>query len=260
MGIGRRIKEARLAKNMTQEDLAYKLGITKSAIANYESETSHPKEPILYKLFSVLSVDANYLYQDIDGMTPSDILLTDDEILFLNLFRELDSYQRETIRMIMERESIYSNTLKGKTSNNIPVISEDIAYYADKERVAKTKDSNIIHIYPYMHNIASAGTSLYSDDIPVDTISVPYMKDADFIIGVSGDSMEPEFHNGDLLYIKKTDQLNLDEIGIFSKNNNIYIKKVGRDRLISINRAYPDIYPEDGNINTIGRVLGKVER
>ena len=259
MGIGKRIKEARLAKNMTQEDLAYKLGITKSAVANYESETSHPKELILYKLFSVLSVDANYLYQDIDGMTPSDIILTDEEKFFLKSFRDLDSYQKETIRIIMEREINYSNTIKSKSSNNA-ALSESINYHHIDDRNITLSDTDIIQLYPYMHNIASAGTSLYSDDIPIDTIEVPYMKDADFIIGVSGDSMEPEFHNGDLLYIKKTDQLNLDEIGIFSKNNNIYIKKVGRDRLISINRAYPDIYPEDGNINTIGRVLGKVER
>ena len=46
MGIGKRIKEARNALNMTQEELAKKLGVTKGAIANYENETSHPKEPI----------------------------------------------------------------------------------------------------------------------------------------------------------------------------------------------------------------------
>ena len=65
MGIGKRIKEARNALNMTQEELAKKLGVTKGAIANYENETSHPKEPIMYKLFEALNVDANYLFQDV---------------------------------------------------------------------------------------------------------------------------------------------------------------------------------------------------
>ncbi|HEY5586378.1 MAG TPA: XRE family transcriptional regulator [Ruminiclostridium sp.] len=63
MGIGSKIKEARLSLGMTQEQLANKLGITKSAIANYENGVSHPKEDILYKLFSALNVDANYLFE-----------------------------------------------------------------------------------------------------------------------------------------------------------------------------------------------------
>lgn len=256
MGIGRRIKEARLANNMTQEELAYKLGITKSAIANYENETSHPKEPILYKLFSVLSVDANYLYQDIEGMNPSKIVLTNDERFILDTFRNLDDYQKSTILMIIEREAEYADHIKNTLSSKISSLSENIK--DSSYNAICDNNTDIIHIYPFMHNIASAGTSLYSDDIPIDTISVPYLKGADFIIGVNGDSMEPEFHNGDLLYVKKTNQLDLDEIGIFSKNNNIYVKKVGKDRLISLNKSYPDIYPEEDNINTIGKVLGKV--
>ena len=65
MGIGKRIKEARLALDMTQEELANILGVTKGAVANYENETSHPKEPIMYKMFTALNVDANYLFQDV---------------------------------------------------------------------------------------------------------------------------------------------------------------------------------------------------
>lgn len=44
MGIGKRIKELRNESNLTQEELAKKIGVTKGAIANYENETSHPKE------------------------------------------------------------------------------------------------------------------------------------------------------------------------------------------------------------------------
>lgn len=65
MGIGKRIKEARENKNLTQKDLGELVGVTASAITNYENETSHPKEPILYKLIKVLQVDANFLFQDV---------------------------------------------------------------------------------------------------------------------------------------------------------------------------------------------------
>lgn len=64
MGIGRRIKEAREKLGLTQKELGDILGVTGSAVTNYENEVSHPKEPVLYKMFEALHVDANYLFQD----------------------------------------------------------------------------------------------------------------------------------------------------------------------------------------------------
>ena len=69
MGIGKRIKEARERLGFTQNELAELVGVTASAITNYEKETSHPKESIMYKLFEVLDVDANYLFQDVVNTT-----------------------------------------------------------------------------------------------------------------------------------------------------------------------------------------------
>ena len=64
MGIGYRIKEARERLKLTQTELGDIVGVTGSAITNYEKETSHPKEQIIYKLIEALKVDANYLFQD----------------------------------------------------------------------------------------------------------------------------------------------------------------------------------------------------
>ena len=64
MSIGKRLKEARILRKMTQEDLAAAVGVTKGAIGNYETEVSSPKESILIKLMEVLQIDANFLYQD----------------------------------------------------------------------------------------------------------------------------------------------------------------------------------------------------
>ena len=63
MGIGKRIKEARKLKGLTQTELANMIGVTPSAITNYENETSHPKEPVLYKLFEALGCDANFFFK-----------------------------------------------------------------------------------------------------------------------------------------------------------------------------------------------------
>lgn len=92
MPFGKRLKEARIAKNMTQEEVAAAVGVTKGAIGNYESEVSSPKEPILIKLMKVLKVDANFLYQDYIS-APAD--LSEDEIQLIQLYRNADSRARE---------------------------------------------------------------------------------------------------------------------------------------------------------------------
>ena len=61
MTIGSRIKELREAANLTQDELAKKVGVTKSAIGNYEQNISSPKESVLYNLIDALDCDANYI-------------------------------------------------------------------------------------------------------------------------------------------------------------------------------------------------------
>lgn len=64
MGLGDRIKQARIAKKLTQKELATLIDVTASAITNYETNVSSPRIETMYKLFDVLDVDANFLYQD----------------------------------------------------------------------------------------------------------------------------------------------------------------------------------------------------
>lgn len=49
---------------LTQQAFADKLGVTKNSISNYENGVSSPKWDILLKIFDVLHVDPNFLYQD----------------------------------------------------------------------------------------------------------------------------------------------------------------------------------------------------
>lgn len=72
MGIGKRIKEARIKNGLTQEELAKIIGVTKGAIANYELETSHPKEPVMYALINALGVEPNFLFQDCVNLPPKE--------------------------------------------------------------------------------------------------------------------------------------------------------------------------------------------
>lgn len=62
MNLGIRIKEARLAADMTQEELAKRIGVSKNAISNYENGVSTPKVELLCAIMKHLDIDANYLY------------------------------------------------------------------------------------------------------------------------------------------------------------------------------------------------------
>ena len=65
MEIGEKIKAARIAKNMTQEELGLKLGVQKSAIAKYESgRVVNIKRSTLKKISDVLEIRPSELIFD----------------------------------------------------------------------------------------------------------------------------------------------------------------------------------------------------
>lgn len=105
MSIGSRIKERRLELKLTQEKLADMIGVTKGAIANYENEVSTPKIELMFKLFSALDCDANYLHQDemkdsafYDTATPEEF----EKVI--KKYRALDGYGKKVVDSILELE------------------------------------------------------------------------------------------------------------------------------------------------------------
>ena len=64
MSIGTRIKQTREKRGLSRKELATLVGVTRSAIGNYETDLSFPKPQVLCALFGTLRVDANFLFQD----------------------------------------------------------------------------------------------------------------------------------------------------------------------------------------------------
>lgn len=95
----------------------------------------------------------------------------------------------------------------------------------------------------------------YKIEVPINENT----KKADFVIRVSGDSMEPQYSNDDMLLIKRQETVDMNDIGIFVVNNEGYVKRYGGDKLISVNPKYEDIkIGEFDSFKCIGKVLGKV--
>ncbi|MFE6077524.1 helix-turn-helix domain-containing protein [Paenibacillus sp. NPDC057886] len=58
---GERLREGRIAQNLTQEDMAKKLGITRQAYGNYESGKRDVDSQTLVNLVKILNVSVDYL-------------------------------------------------------------------------------------------------------------------------------------------------------------------------------------------------------
>lgn len=92
MSFSCRLRQAREQAGLTQQALADKLGVTKSAIGNYENGVSSPKWDILIQIFDILHVDPNFLYQDdfsIDSSSPTRTL-TPIQVSLLDAFDQLN--------------------------------------------------------------------------------------------------------------------------------------------------------------------------
>lgn len=112
-----------------------------------------------------------------------------------------------------------------------------------------------------LYGEVSAGTGVWVSDEPVETIKYPVpVPHHDIALRVNGNSMEPMFHDGDVVFVKKTTEVHHGSIIIIIVNDNAYIKKLYRRgsevRLISLNPQYEDIVlnPDD-TIEIIGNVI-----
>ncbi len=89
----------------------------------------------------------------------------------------------------------------------------------------------------------------------------PRTAEADYALRISGDSMEPKYHSGDILLIQTTESVEEGELGIFVLDGAGFFKKYGGDHLISLNPQYPPIRLKDfEQVSCCGRVVGKLKR
>lgn len=132
--------------------------------------------------------------------------------------------------------------------------------------------SHVCEILPFTRSIdvyetpVSAGTGnmfLDGSKATVNINSSVIPNEASYGVIVSGDSMEPEFHSGEIAWVSQQDTLCDGEIGIFGLNNEAYIKKLKRyaDRLylVSLNSKYSPIeIKESDRLDVFRKVVGKI--
>lgn len=167
-------------------------------------------------------------------------------------YRFISTYSPDgasVVDTVLDREYSIAEKLK-EQSEKIQKMDMEVA-----EEIIPTR------IIAYYQKLASAGSGDYLfDDIPTDFIEVKATetsKKADFVIGVDGKSMEPDYMDGEKVFVKKTSELLLGEVGIFINDSDCFIKELGDDCLISRNIDYPNVIPKNGT-RLVGKVIGKV--
>lgn len=233
--IGENIKQYRLQNGWTQQELGTKIGISKNAIGNYEKGFRSPKKDTMFDLANAFNISIDDLFPPIQNSSSS------NTSQIQSIYDELIPLRQNKVLNYADRQ-LKEQRNEGETREN--EVSEAIQLYS----------------YDYYDHPASAGTGQYLNDVRVERIELPVDIDADFVIPIKGDSMEPDYHDGDLVFIQTSVDLNNGVIGVFNYNGDAYIKQLVIDKdqayLHSLNPAYKDMpITPDTDFRIIGEVV-----
>lgn len=238
---GEKIKKAREQKGITQKQLAELIGAKHNSISNWEKDQNKPDIAYIEFLSSALDVDPGYFFSNDVKKN-----ITIDELSFIEKYRKLDDLGREIINLITDAE------LKRITPPPTTPESKIIDFQEEKEK----------RELPYYTIGASAGNGnfLATNDYILIEVDDYVPQQANYALKVKGDSMEPKYHDGDIVYVKTQKSIENGEIGIFCIDDNVYIKKLecvdGKCKLISLNPSYDPIEIKESNeFKCFGKVL-----
>ena len=205
---------------LTRPQLAERLGVTASAVSNYENGVSFPKEEVILRLFDSLGTDPNTLFQD--SFRHNESVLSRRERELLGKYRSLSPTGREAIHTVMETLCAYRDGL---------------------EKSPAERETRVIPLY---ESPAAAGYAapVFGEDFDYIQVTEDVPGGAEFAVKIQGDSMAPYIADGAVVYVNR-DPLQAGDVGIFCVDGEILCKQYYKDPLgtvylFSLNRARSD--------------------
>lgn len=260
-----RIKKLKSEKKITNDRLSELTGIPLGTLSKILAGISDsPKLVNIIAIAQALDCSVDYLVSG-EPKNTNNYTLGADEVSLVEGYRALDGFGQELVRMIIEKErervDAYGtpevSAAVPKKKNGTAKILPAIGSVPASSRVGKR--SLLLYDLP-----VSAGPGVYLDDSTAESINIPDNEKtqiADFALRISGNSMEPKYHDGDILLVENCDSVDIGELGIFILDGNGYFKKYGGDTLISLNPEYGEIFlKEYAEAVCCGRVVGRLKK
>lgn len=232
MNFGQALAAARERMGFSQRELAARLTqhgvpVTNQAISKWEKGSTQPNATQFLTMCHVLQV--------------SDVLGTFTDFRRVSPMEQLNRAGRE------------------KAEEYIRLLLCSGAYSARPVQESAAR----LRSLPLYHISVSAGTGQFLDSDHYDLVEVgdEVPMNANFGVRIAGDSMEPRFINGQIVWVHQQQGLESGEIGVFLYGGNAYCKKLsvknGSVRLLSLNPEYAPIEIADGqDLRVFGKVVG----
>ena len=229
------IRARRTLLGLSQAQLAQRLGVQKAYVTHWEAGRSRPDLNLVPALCSELGISlAAFFHVPAGGDS-----LSESELRHIVIYRSLSDRDRMILDAALSK----------------------MAETAVAERWDHCRSQ--FHLIYHNYQRAAAGSGVMLE--PTASGEQVFIRNtvlsgrADEIVTVSGASMEPDFHDGQDVYIEHTPDLEIGEIGLFVVNGDGFIKQYRKNCLHSLNPEYDDIQlVEFDETRIVGRVLGVV--
>lgn len=165
---------------------------------------------------------------------PSNI--SQSEVSIMKKYRALDEHGKELVELVLDKELERVNT-----QDDSEVCFDRTAFRISEQPAAA---GNGVYLGP---------ESFYTVMVRSDALP----RNAAFGVPVSGDSMEPKFHDGDILIVS-TEKPERGEVGVYTMDGQGYVKVLGNNELISLNPNYAPIRMTE-DIICNGKVIGVLD-
>lgn len=240
--VSTKIRQLLDENNLKQSHLADKLDIPRSSFNEYVRGNALPRPGNVQKIADYFGL----LKSDIDPRFKTEKQEDIDDSLISQINTKVTKLHKTRQKKVLTFADKQLKEQELEVNNQNTVNEPQTIYYT----------------YNYYDQPASAGTGQYLNDVQVEQIELPVDVDADFVVPIYGDSMEPEYHSGDYIFVKLSVDLSSGDIGVFELYGDAYIKELIIDDsgacLHSFNtEKYKDIpIDADSDFRIIGEVVG----
>ncbi len=231
-----RLKQIMSERKISQSELSRRTGIGRNSISDYLNGKYEAKQDKVFELAKVLNVNEAWLM----GFD------------------------------ISKNRKIQNNDITSIYNKLTPPRQNNVLNYANSQLDEQnSKGDNIVDINSYKQDktpvnvngcvSAGVGERLHDETLFTEMVKAP-VPPHDLALKVNGDSMEPMFKDGEIIFVEKTHNIKNGQIGIFIIEEEAYVKKVfvedDRLTLVSLNKKYRDLhFYRNESVRLVGKVI-----